>query len=226
MMRELSSLHATMTAANEATQQRGKRGAQHSPPLAVSLSSDTVSDASGDTHHLQQQQQPRPPQQLHHHHHHHQQTSTGGVNGASLGGSGGVKQEDMQPSLSLVSRSPAPVLATKGKPISFTTTLPLLLAPGTYKTQIAPIPVKPVVHPFCDPGQSFLTPSATSPLRPHPQPLRPLPLHPHPHPHISPTPASSFSPQGSHSSNSVSPVFHRHLMVYNNIPSHRCQTQL
>ena len=166
MMRELSSLHATMTGINKATQQRGKRGAQHSQPLAVLLSSDTVSDASGDTHHLQyqHQQQLRPPQPQHHHHH--QQTSTSGVNGAGLGGCGGVKQEDMQPSLFLVSRCPAPVLAMKGKPISFTTILPLLLASGTYKKQIVPIPVKLVVHSFHDPGQSFLTPSATSPTSP------------------------------------------------------------
>jgi hypothetical protein len=40
----------------------------------------------------------------------------------------------------------------------------------------------------------------------HPQPHQPLPLQPHPHQHTHRTPASPFSPQESHSSNSVSPI--------------------
>ncbi|KAI9452675.1 hypothetical protein F5148DRAFT_499104 [Russula earlei] len=95
MMRELSSLHATMAAANKATQQRGKRGTQHPQPVPVPLSSDPISDPSADPsapHHLQQQQQRQ-----------HQQNPGGGGNGP---GPGGVKQEDMQPALSLVPQRP------------------------------------------------------------------------------------------------------------------------
>ena len=107
MMRELSSLHATMAAANKATQQRGKRGAQHPQPVAVALSSDAISDASGDAtaaHHLHQQQQ----QQQH-------QQSTSGGSGGDGGGPGGVKQEDMQPALSLVAHRPGTSTGYEGE---------------------------------------------------------------------------------------------------------------
>jgi hypothetical protein len=93
-MRELSSLHATMAAANKATQQRGKRGAQQAPPVSVSLSADSNPDSPGDAtapHRMQQQQ--------------HQHGGASGNNGG--GGAGeGVKQEDTQPTLSLVSQRP------------------------------------------------------------------------------------------------------------------------
>jgi len=104
----------------------------------------------------------------------------------------------------------ARALATKGTPISFTTptTPPSLLVPGTYKTQIAPIPVKPVVIPFVTPASPFVPPPPHHLPHLHPQPLHPPPHRHHPHQHINPTPASPFSPQESHSSNSVSPISH------------------
>src|ERR1019366_3136747 len=110
MMRELSSLHATMAAANKATQQRGKRGAQHPQPVTVSLSSDTISEASGDAsaaHHLHQQQQQQQQQQ----------STGGGGNGSGGGGGGpgGVKQEDMQPGLSLVAHRPGTSTGYEGE---------------------------------------------------------------------------------------------------------------
>ena len=168
MMRDLSSLHATMAAANKATQQRGKRGAQHSQPLAVSLSSDTVSDASGDAHHLQHQQQPQPPQQHHQHQHqhqHHQQSSTGGGNGGGGAGPGGVKQEDMQPSLSLVSQRPGTTSGYEGEtdilyhhPSAPSRTWYVQDADRSHSRQASS-------HSF-RPGQSFRAPSAASPTSP------------------------------------------------------------
>src|SRR5258708_40011376 len=123
MMRELSSLHATMAAANKATQQRGKRGAQHPQPVTVSLSSDTISDPSGDAsaaHHLPQQQQQQQQQQQHQHQH---QQSAGGSGssgggggpGGGGGGAGGVKQEDMQPTLSLMAHRPGTSTGYEGE---------------------------------------------------------------------------------------------------------------
>jgi len=115
MMRELSSLHATMAAANKATQHRGKRGAQHSQAVAVSLSSDTISDASGDAstaRHLHHQQQQQQQQQQH------QQSAAGSGSGGGSGGGGGpggVKQEDMQPSLSLVAHRPGTSTGYEGE---------------------------------------------------------------------------------------------------------------
>src|SRR5258708_40006044 len=88
-----------------------------------------------------------------------------------------------------------------------TTPPPLLLVPGTYKTQIAPILVKPVVIPFVTPASPFVPPPPHHPPHLHPQPLRP-PLHLHPHQRSNRTPASPFSPQESHSSNSLSPISH------------------
>jgi hypothetical protein len=41
MMPKLFSLHATLAAANKATQHQGKRGSQHSQVATVALSSDT-----------------------------------------------------------------------------------------------------------------------------------------------------------------------------------------
>ena len=161
-MRDLSSLHATMAAANKANQQRGKRGAQHSQPLAVSLSSDTVSDASGDAHHLQHSQ---PPQQQQHHHHHHQQTSSS-EGGGGGGGPGGVKQEDMQPSLSLVSQRPGTSTGYEGETELLYNSHPS--APRTWYVQDADRshPRQASSHSFRAHGQSFRAPSVASPTSP------------------------------------------------------------
>ncbi|KAI0294680.1 hypothetical protein B0F90DRAFT_1639687, partial [Multifurca ochricompacta] len=92
MMRELSSLHATMAAANKATQQRVKRGAQQPPPSSVSLLAvDTISASLGAV--KQEDIQPtlspvsqRPGTSVgyegdtdllnNHHHHHHSSTAS------------------------------------------------------------------------------------------------------------------------------------------------------
>ncbi|KAI0277760.1 hypothetical protein BGY98DRAFT_1063456, partial [Russula aff. rugulosa BPL654] len=116
MMRELSSLHATMAAANKATQHRGKRGAQHSKP-----------------------------------------------NGGG-GGPGGVKQEDMQPTLSLVAHRPGTSTGYEGEtdllyqphhPSAPSRTWYVQDADRSHSRQASS-------HSFRDPGQSFRAPSAAS----------------------------------------------------------------
>jgi hypothetical protein len=159
-MRELSSLHATMAAANKATQQRGKRGAQHPQPVTVALSSDAISDGSGDataTHHLHQQQQQQ-----------HQQSTGGNGSGGDGGGPGGVKQEDMQPALSLVAHRPGTSTGYEGE-------TDLLYHPHHPSASSRPWYVQDAdrshsrqatSHSFRDPGQSFRAPSGASPTSP------------------------------------------------------------
>src|SRR6266850_5267523 len=161
MMRELSSLHATMAAANKATQHRGKRGAQHPQPLTVSLSSDTVSDSPGDAtgpHHLQQPQQQQ-----------HQPSSAGGGGNGGGGGPGGVKQEDVQPSLSLISHRPGTTTGYEGEtdllyhhphhPSAPSRTWYVQDADRSHSRQASS-------HSFRDPGQSFRAPPVASPTSP------------------------------------------------------------
>ncbi|KAF8464733.1 hypothetical protein DFH94DRAFT_640064, partial [Russula ochroleuca] len=132
MMRELSSLHATMAAANKATQQRGKRGAQH----------------------------PQPQQ--------HQQSTGGNGSGGDGGGPGGVKQEDMQPALSLVAHRPGTSTGYEGE-------TDLLYHPHHPSASSRPWYVQDAdrshsrqatSHSFRDPGQSFRAPSGASPTSP------------------------------------------------------------
>ncbi|KAI0255193.1 hypothetical protein BJV78DRAFT_1178202, partial [Lactifluus subvellereus] len=156
MMRDLSSLHATMAAANKATQQRGKRGAQQPPPVSVALSADSISDASADPtrahrlHHQQQQQQQQ------------QQTAVAGTNNGGAGG--GIKQEDMQPALSLVSHRPGTSTGYEGD-------TDILYHPHHPSTTSRTWYVQDADrshsrHSFRDPGQSFRAPSAASPSSP------------------------------------------------------------
>ena len=158
MMRELSSLHATMAAANKATQQRGKRGAQQAPPVSVSLSSDTISDASGDsgtTHRVQQQQ------------HQHGVASGGGGNGNNSGGGAGegVKQEDTQPTLSLVSQRPGTSTGYEGDTDLFHHHHPSAASRSWY-VQDADRSHLRQGHSFRDSVQSFRAHSAASPVSP------------------------------------------------------------
>ncbi|KAH9018146.1 hypothetical protein EDB85DRAFT_2279434 [Lactarius pseudohatsudake] len=151
MMRELSSLHATMAAANKATQQRGKRGAQQAPPVSVSLSGDSLTgDASGDpasTHRVHQQQH-------------------GGNNGG--GGAGeGVKQEDTQPTLSLVSQRPGTSTGYEGDTDLFHHQHPSAASRSWYVQDAdRSHPRQVSSHSFRDSVQSFRAPSAASPTSP------------------------------------------------------------
>ncbi|KAH8992232.1 hypothetical protein EDB92DRAFT_1797371 [Lactarius akahatsu] len=146
MMRELSSLHATMAAANKATQQRGKRGAQQAPPVSVSLSADSITgDASGDpasTHRVHQQQ--------------HQG-----------GGGEGVKQEDTQPTLSLVSQRPGTSTGYEGDTDLFHHQHPSAASRSWYVQDAdRSHPRQVSSHSFRDSVQSFRAPSAASPTSP------------------------------------------------------------
>jgi hypothetical protein len=178
MMRELSSLHATMAAANKATQQRGKRGAQHAPPVSVSLSSDTISDASGDapaTHRVQQQQ------------HQHGGGSGAGVGGSNGGGGAGegVKQEDTQPTLSLVSQRPGTSTGYEGDTDLFHHHHPSAASRSWYVQDADRSHPRHVSsHSFRDSVQSFRAPSAASPTSPTSS--------------TSPTSATPASPQSAH----------------------------
>ncbi|KAI9452005.1 hypothetical protein BJY52DRAFT_1295518 [Lactarius psammicola] len=165
MMRELSSLHATMAAANKATQQRGKRGAQQAPPVSVSLSADAISDASGDvaaTHRVHQQQ------------HQHGVASGGGggtgVGGGHNGGGGageGVKQEDTQPTLSLVSQRPGTSTGYEGDTDLFHHHHPSAASRSWYVQDAdRSHPRQVSSHSFRDSVQSFRAPSAASPTSP------------------------------------------------------------
>ncbi|KAH9958525.1 hypothetical protein BGW80DRAFT_1449429 [Lactifluus volemus] len=153
MMRELSSLHATMAAANKASQHRGKRGAQQPPPVSVSLSTESISDPSAD------------PSTPHHHLHQQPQSVAPGPNSA---GPGHIKQEDMQPPLSLVSQRPGTSTGYEGD-------TDILYHPqhssATSRTwyvqdQDRSHSRQATNHSFRDPGQSFRAPSAASPSSP------------------------------------------------------------
>ncbi|KAH9069306.1 hypothetical protein EDB83DRAFT_2551179 [Lactarius deliciosus] len=158
MMRELSSLHATMAAANKATQQRGKRGAQQAPPVSVSLSADSITgDASGDpasTHRV----------------HHQQHQGGGGIGGGHNGGGGageGVKQEDTQPTLSLVSQRPGTSTGYEGDTDLFHHQHPSAASRSWYVQDAdRSHPRQVSSHSFRDSVQSFRAPSAASPTSP------------------------------------------------------------
>ena len=153
MMRELSSLHATMAAANKATQQRGKRGAQHAPPVSVSLSTDSNPDSSGDgtaPHRGQQQQHVAP-----------------GGGGAGGGAGEGVKQEDTQPTLSLVSQRPGTSTGYEGDTDLFHHHHPSAASRSWYVQDADRSHPRQVNnHSFRDSVQSFRAPSAASPASP------------------------------------------------------------
>ncbi|KAI9436173.1 hypothetical protein H4582DRAFT_1816818, partial [Lactarius indigo] len=156
MMRELSSLHATMAAANKATQQRGKRGAQQAPPVSVSLSADSITgDGSGDlasTHRVHQQQ--------------HQGGGGTGVGGGNNGGEG-VKQEDTQPTLSLVSQRPGTSTGYEGDTDLFHHQHPSAASRSWYVQDADRSHPRQVnSHSFRDSVQSFRAPSAASPTSP------------------------------------------------------------
>ncbi|KAH8980390.1 hypothetical protein EDB86DRAFT_2980423 [Lactarius hatsudake] len=158
MMRELSSLHATMAAANKATQQRGKRGAQQAPPVSVSLSADSITgDASGDpasTHRVHQQQ-------------HQGGGGTGGGNNGGGGAGEGVKQEDMQPTLSLVSQRPGTSTGYEGDTDLFHHQHPSAASRSWYVQDAdRSHPRQVSSHSFRDSVQSFRAPSAASPTSP------------------------------------------------------------
>ena len=158
MMRELSSLHATMAAANKATQQRGKRGAQQAPPVSVSLSADT--DASGDL-------------SSNHRVHHHSASVGGGGTGVGSGNHGGggvgegVKQEDTQPTLSLVSQRPGTSTGYEGDTDLFHHHHPSAASRSWYVQDAdRSHPRQVSSHSFRDSVQSFRAPSAASPVSP------------------------------------------------------------
>ncbi|KAF8261916.1 hypothetical protein EI94DRAFT_1833091 [Lactarius quietus] len=158
MMRELSSLHATMAAANKATQQRGKRGAQQAPPVSVSLSTESLSDTSGDapaSHRVQQQQ------------HQHGGGGTGGGNNVGGGGGEGVKQEDTQPTLSLVSQRPGTSTGYEGDTDLFHHHHSSAASRSWYVQDADRSHPRHVSsHSFRDSVQSFRAPSAASPASP------------------------------------------------------------
>ncbi|KAI0261775.1 hypothetical protein BC834DRAFT_428757 [Gloeopeniophorella convolvens] len=151
MMRDLSSLHATMAAANKATQHRGKRGAQLPPPVAVSLSADSISDSSAGG---------GPPANQHHHH---QQNGSQG---------GGVKQEDIQSGLPLVSQRPGTSTGYEGdtdilyhhQQHQQHSSRSWYVPPGQEVDR--PHSRQVSSHSFRDPGQSFRAPSSASPTSP------------------------------------------------------------
>jgi hypothetical protein len=129
------------------------------------------------------------------------------VGPAAMVVAGGVKQEDMQPTLSLVAHRPGTSTGYEGEtdllyqphhPSAPSRTWYVQDADRSHSRQASS-------HSFRDPGQSFRAPPHHPPHL-HPQPLRPPPPHPHLHQHSNRTPASPFSPQESHSSNSVSPI--------------------
>jgi hypothetical protein len=176
-MRDLSSLHATMAAANKATQQRGKRGAQQQPPpVSVSLSADTISDDPVSTH--------RGHQQTHQH-------------SSSVGGSTseGVKQEDTQPTLSLVSQRPGTSTGYEGDTDLFHHHHPSAASRSWYVQDADRSHPRQVgSHSFRDSVQSFRAPSAASPVSSSTSPTSATPTSPsstHP-----PHPGQSFLASG------------------------------
>jgi C2H2 transcription facotor len=147
-MRDLSSLHATMAAANKATQQCGKHGAQQAPPVSVSLSADTNASRNAVATQCVHQQQ-------------HQHSASEG--GTSVGAGQGVKQEDTQPTLSLVSQCPGTSTGYKGDTDHFHHHHPSTASRSWYVQDAdSSHPCQVSSHSFRASVQSFCAPSASS----------------------------------------------------------------